>query len=156
MTVKQIQKVIEIKPEQLHAGYKNIISEEINKQLLHTAQPNLGFVDKVSIKKITPCPLNRTRILFNVLCEVEINEFPVIGDRTSVTITNIFPQGIMIQTENLNCIIPEKLISGKYNQVTKTFTLDSGRVLSVGDTCDIEYVNIKQTQKSIQCIAKLV
>jgi hypothetical protein len=156
MTIRQIKKIIGIRPDQLQAGYKNIIFDEVNKQLLHTAQPGVGFIDKVVVKNITPYPLNKTKILFNVICEIEINEFPSIGDRASLVITNIFPQGVMIQTENLNCIIPEKLIDGKYDQLTKTFKLDNGGTLAQGDCCDIEYVNIKQTQKTIQCIAKLV
>lgn len=156
MTVRIIQKIIGIRPDQLNSEYKNIIIEEVNKQLLHTAQTGIGFIDKVTIKKITPYPLNKTRILFNVLCEVEINEFPSIGDKATLVITTIFPQGIIIQNDNLNCIIPEKLINGKYDQTNKTFALECGKVFSIGDSCDIEYVNIKQTQKTIQCIAKLV
>jgi len=133
-----------------------MIFEEINKQLLNTAQPNIGFVNKVEIKRITPYPLNKTKILFNVLCEIEVNEFPSVGDKARLTITNIFPQGIMIQTEKLRCIIPEKLINGKYDQTNKTYVLDRGNVLSTGTECEVEYVNIKQTQKSIHCIAKLI
>jgi hypothetical protein len=156
MTVIQIQKIIGIRPDQLHSGYKNMICEEVNKQLLHTAQPNVGFVNKVEVKKITPYPLNKTKILFNVLCEIEVNEFPSIGDKARLSITNIFPQAIMIQTEKLSCIIPEKLINGKYEQSNKTYVLDNGTILAAGDECEVEYINIKQTQKSIHCIAKLI
>jgi hypothetical protein len=133
-----------------------MICEEVNKQLLHTAQPNVGFVNKVEVKKITPYPLNKTKILFNVLCEIEVNEFPSIGDKARLSITNIFPQAIMIQTEKLSCIIPEKLINGKYEQSNKTYVLDNGTILAAGDECEVEYINIKQTQKSIHCIAKLI
>jgi DNA-directed RNA polymerase subunit E'/Rpb7 len=156
MTVLQIQKIVGIRPDQLHSGYKNMIYEEVNKQLLHTAQPDIGFINKVDVIKITPYPLNKTKILFNVLCEIEVNEFPSIGDKARLNITNIFPQGIMIQTEKLSCLIPEKLIQGKYDASNKTYILDNGTILSAGTDCDVEYVNIKQTQKSIHCIAKLV
>ena len=156
MTVIQIQKIMGLRPDQMHSGYKNMISDEINKQLLNTAQPNIGFVNNVVIKRITPYPLNKTKILFNVLCEIEINEFPSIGDKARLNITNIFPQGIMIQTEKLTCIIPEKLIEGQYDQTNNTYVLYNGTILSSGMDCELTYVNIKQTQKSIHCIAKLI
>ncbi len=142
-----------LEPRYLTPNYKNHLLSIYKDKYVSTGTDIGYIVDVLSIKDIISTNLNNNnQIIVESLCDCDIFK-PEIGMKISCVIDMIHVNGIFVSKYKIKILIPSS--NNGYEYCNNTFKVD-GEEYSVGDSIDVEIVNIRYDKFVYSCIGKLI
>jgi DNA-directed RNA polymerase subunit E'/Rpb7 len=142
-----------LEPHYLTHDYKNHLLS-IYKNKYESTGNDIGYIVNIlAIKDIISTNLNNdSQIIVESLCNCNIFK-PDIGMKVDCVIDMIHINGIFVSKYTIKILIPSS--NNNYEYCNNSFKM-GGKEFKVGDTIQIEIVNIRYDKYIYSCIGKLI